>query len=204
MAVTPILGGMPADRLERQLAFVREIDKAKGVLRQNPLSDDSRRENDAEHMWHLSVMAMVLAEHATETVDLLRVLRMLLIHDIVEIDAGDTFVYDDAAREGKQAREREAAERIFGILPEDQGAELRDLWEEFEARATPEARFAVAVDRLLPMMLNHASGGGAWSVHGITNDRVRARNEHIAEVAPDLWEAARALIDDAVARGILG
>lgn len=191
------------DRLQRQLAFVREIDAAKRVLRQNPLADGTRRENDAEHMWHLAVMAVVLAEHATEPVDLLRVLKMLLVHDIVEIDAGDTFVYDEAARAGKVEREREAAERIFGLLPGDQGAELHALWEEFEAQATPEARFAAAVDRLLPMMLNHAAGGGAWAMHGITNDRVRARNEHIAGVAPELWEAARALIDDAVARGIL-
>lgn len=194
---------MTDERLGRQIEFVLECDRAKAVLRRNPLSDGSRRENDAEHSWHLALMALVLAEHADEPVDVGRVVRMLLVHDLVEIDAGDTFVYDDAAHADKEDRERRAADRIFGLLPDDQGAELRQLWEEFEARETPEARFAGAVDRLSPLLLNRASGGGAWREHGVRAEQVLELNARIGEAAPGLWEYAKGLIHDAVDEGLL-
>ncbi|MFP5326448.1 MAG: HD domain-containing protein [Acidimicrobiia bacterium] len=192
-----------SDRLDAQLRFILELDRAKQVLRQNSLADASRQENDAEHMWHLAVMALVLREHAGPEVDVAHVIEMLLVHDVVEIDAGDTFAYDDAAHADKEARERLAAERIFGLLPDDQAQLMWDLWLEFEAKETPEARFAASVDRLQPLLLNAASGGQAWKRHGVTADRVRARNAHIADGAPALWDRAQRVIDAAVARGEL-
>jgi len=190
-------------RLERQLAFLLEADKVKQVVRRNLLSDGSRRESDGEHMWHLALMAIVLAEYADEPVDLMRVLRMLLIHDLVEIDAGDTFAYDTDAHADKQARELAAAERIFAILPDDQAQAYRALWDEFEERRTPDARFAAALDRLAPLLLNHASGGRMWRERDVSALQVRDRNILIAEGSASLWERARELIDDAVARGLL-
>ena len=190
-------------RLRRQLEFIVEIDKLKRVLRQTWLTDRSRRENDAEHSWHLALMALVLAEHAPAGTDSSRVVRMVLIHDLVEIDAGDTFVYDEQAARDKAVRERAAADRIFALLPPDQGCELRNLWEEFERRDTAEARFAAALDRLQPMLHNYLTGGLAWKQHGITADRVLARNRHIGEGSPALWEVAAEIIRSAVADGIL-
>jgi putative hydrolase of HD superfamily len=190
-------------RLTAQLAFALDADRLKGVERRSRLADGSRRENSAEHSWHLAVMATVLSEHAAQPVDLLRVLQMLLVHDLVEIDVGDTFVYDVAGRAGKAERESIAARRIFGLLPGDQSQHLLALWEEYEAKDTPSARFARALDRLEPLMLNHASGGRSWTEHGITADRVREVNRHIEEGSAALWEAAKALIADAVARGYL-
>jgi len=191
-------------RLLQQLAFCLEVDGAKTIVRHNLLADGSRRENDAEHMWHLALMAIVLAEHAAEAVDLARVLSMLVIHDLVEIDAGDTLVYEDAARADQAAREAGAAARIYGMLPAEQGEELRRLWEEFESADTPDARFARALDRLQPLMLNAAAGGGAWSEHGITADRVAQRNfEPIARGSPALSDAAREIVAGAIAAGIL-
>ena len=192
-----------SDRLDSQIGFILELDKAKSVLRQNTLADSSRRENDAEHMWHLAVIALVLREHASTEIDIARVVEMLLVHDVVEIDAGDTFAYDDVGRTDKEARETRAAERIFGLLPEDQARWIWELWLEFEAKATPEARFAASVDRLQPLLLNASSGGQAWLRHGVTADRVRSRNAHIADGAPALWERAQRVIDAAVAEGIL-
>jgi putative hydrolase of HD superfamily len=191
------------ERLTQQLSFILELDKAKQIFRQNPLTDGSRRENDAEHMWHLAVMTAVLAEHADEPVDVAKVIVMLLLHDVVEIDAGDTFVYDEAAHEGKEERERAAADRIFGLLPADQVRAFRDLWDEFEAKATPEARFAGAMDRLQPLLLNHASAGGAWAEHGIVATQVRKRNAPIGDASARLWAEALAVIDDAVGKGYL-
>src|SRR4051812_32143856 len=191
------------DRLDAQLAFVLEMDRLKQVERRGTLADGSRRERTAEHSWHLSLMAMVLAEHAAEPIDVRRVLELVIVHDIVEIDAGDTFVYDEVGQKDKAEREQAAAARLFGLLPDDQAARFRALWDEFEARETIEARFAASLDRLSPLMLNHAAEGAVWREHGITADRVRARNEHIAVGAPDLWHAARRLIDDAVAAGHL-
>ncbi|HET7559768.1 MAG TPA: HD domain-containing protein [Limnochordia bacterium] len=195
---------MTVERLERQLAFIREIDKSKRVLRQTLLMDGSRRENDAEHAWHLAVMALVLAEHAkTPKLDLSRVVAMLLVHDLVEIDAGDTFAYDEVGAQDKAEREQRAADRLFALLPDDQGADLRSLWEEFEARATPEARFAASLDRLQPLMHNFATEGAAWRAHGVTADRVLARNRHVEEGSPALWALAQRIIAESVARGYL-
>ena len=192
------------DRLRRQIGFLIEIDKLKGVFRQTWLMDGSRRENDAEHSWHLALMAVLLSEYAAERdVDLLRVVKMVLVHDLVEIDAGDVLVYDRDKDPDWRAREREAAERIFRILPADQADELRALWEEFEARTTPEARFAAALDRFQPMLHNYQTQGKAWQEHGVTSDQVIAHNRHMAEGAPRLWEYARNLIRDAVERGYL-
>ena len=192
-----------SDRLSQQLAFLLELDKAKHVLRQNPLADGSRRENDAEHMWHLALLVLVLAEHATEPIDVLRVLKLVLLHDIVEIDAGDVFLYDTEGRAAKEEKEKEAADRIYGLLPDDQRDELRGLWEEFEERVTPESRFAAAVDRLQPLLLNTANGGEVWTRHGITSDRVLAVNRPIGDMAPALWERAQELIAHAVEKGYL-
>jgi len=195
---------MNDQRLSQQVAFLREIDKLKGVYRQTYLMDGSRKENDAEHSWHLAAMAVVLSEHAAEPgTDVGRVVRMVLVHDLVEIDAGDTFAYDEAGERDKAAREQAAADRIFAILPAGQGAELRDLWDEFEARQTPEAKFAAALDRLQPLLHNYYTQGAAWREHGVTADKVIARNRHIAEGAPGLWRFAEGLIRDAVEKGYL-
>jgi putative hydrolase of HD superfamily len=190
-------------RLERQLAFVLEIDKLKTVLRRTTLIDRSRHENTAEHSWHIALMAVLLAEHAREEVDLPRVVKMLLVHDLVEIDAGDTFCYDPEANLDKAERERAAADRLFALLPGDQGAELRALWEEFETRATPEARFANAVDRAQPMLHNLATEGASWRAHGIRRGQVLERNRPIDDGLPSLWEHLRRMLDEAVEQGIL-
>jgi putative hydrolases of HD superfamily len=192
-----------SERLRQQLEFLVEIDKAKSIFRQSYVTDGSRKENDAEHMWHLALFVLVLAEHAGEPIDVLRVLKMVVIHDIVEIDAGDVFVYDDAARVRKAAAEAEAAERLYGLLPADQGAEYRALWEEFEAKATPEARFAGAVDRLQPVLLNLTTKGRSWAEHGITSDRVLALNARIGDGSPALWDHARGLLEAARSDGYL-
>jgi putative hydrolase of HD superfamily len=193
----------PPDRLARQLEFILEVDRLKTVLRRTLITDRSRQENSAEHSWHIALMAVVLAEHADDAVDVAQVVKMLLVHDVVEIDAGDTYVYDVAANLGKAEREGRAAERLFGLLPADQAAEVRALWDEFESRATPEARFANAVDRLQPLLHNFATEGQAWRHHGVTADRVESVNRHIAESSKRLWEHARRLIAEAVERGYL-
>lgn len=189
------------DRLEQQLRFLVEADKVKHVVRHNPLADGSRRENDAEHMWHLALAVLVLSEHAAEPVDVRRVLAMVLVHDLVEIDTGDVLVYDDAARAGLAESERIAADRIFGLLPDDQGDELRALWLEFEQRQTVDARFAAAIDRLQPVLLNHRAGGGAWRTHQLDHDTVHRRNAHIADGSPVLWDAVQALLAEAWGQG---
>ena len=191
------------ERLERQLAFLIEIDKLKDVVRRNYLAHGGRRENTAEHSWHLAMAALVLAEHAEEPVDLERVLPMLLVHDLVEIDAGDTYCYDPVAHLDKAERERCAADRLFALLPAEQGAELRELWEEFEERATPDARFANAVDRLMPVLHNYHSEGRAWREHGVDAGQVLERNRPIGEGSAALWQKVRAAIEDAVERGLL-
>ena len=189
-------------RLDRQIEFLCEIDALKRVERQTTLLDRSRRENSAEHSWHLALYVLVLAEYGGG-VDVAKVLTMVVVHDIVEVDAGDTFVYDEEAKKDKERRERQAAERLFGLLPADQAASLRAVWEEFEARATPEARFAQAIDRLQPLLHNHRTGGSTWRRHGITADQVYAINRHMDDAAPRLWALARALIEESVTRGDL-
>lgn len=170
-----------ASRLARQIEFIVEVDKLKEIFRQTVLTQSRRAENDAEHSWHLCLCIIVLAEHAKEPgLDVLKVLKMAIVHDLVEIDAGDTFAYDTARMADQHEREAVAAERIFGLLPPDQAAEFRALWDEFEEKATPEAKFATAVDRFQPMLLNVHSKGHAWQKHGVTYDRVVARNKHVA------------------------
>ncbi|HEX2466028.1 MAG TPA: HD domain-containing protein [Thermoanaerobaculia bacterium] len=191
------------DRLGAQIQFILEIDKLKSVLRRTWILDRSRRENSAEHSWHLAVMAVLLAEYGPPGLDLTRVLKMVLVHDLVEIDAGDTFCYDQTAVLDQNERERRAADRLFALLPQDLAAELRGLWEEFDARASPDARFAAALDRLQPVLHNYTTGGGTWREHSVTRDQVVARNQPMGDGAPDLWEYAKSLIDDAVARGLI-
>jgi putative hydrolases of HD superfamily len=192
-----------AERLAHQVAFLVEADRLKEVFRQTLNLVSRRRENDAEHSWALCLFTITLAEHSNEPVDVLRVLRMLLIHDLVEIDAGDTFAYDTAAMADQHEREARAADRIFGLLPADQAAEYRALWDEFEARATPEAKFAAAVDRMQPMLLNCLTEGAAWRRHGVTAPRVVARNQHIAEGSAALWAHMSEQLARAVAAGHL-
>ncbi|HXF60488.1 MAG TPA: HD domain-containing protein [Caldilineaceae bacterium] len=190
-------------RLEQQIAFLRELDKLKQVYRQSPLMDNSRKENSAEHSWHVALAALVLAPLADEPVDINRVIKMLLLHDVVEIDAGDTFAYDPVRRLDQAAREEAAAQRLFGLLPEAQAAEFRALWEEFDARATADARFAHAVDRLLPVLHNYATGGGAWKAHQLHWAHVVQRVSAIQDGSAALWGFVAALLDDAVAQGYL-
>jgi putative hydrolase of HD superfamily len=190
-------------RTERQLAFVLEVDRLKGVLRQTRVLQGERQENSAEHSWHLALCAMLLAEHAPPGTELLRVLKMVLVHDVVEIDAGDAFAYDVAVNVGKEDRERLAAERIFGLLPAELAEELQALWMEFEEGATPDARFAVAMDRFQPLLLNFQGMGGSWRYHSVTHDRVLVRMAPIQEGAPTLWPVVLRLLDEAVARGYL-
>jgi putative hydrolase of HD superfamily len=184
------------DRLKRQLDFLAEIDKLKGVLRQSSISSGERRENSAEHSWHLAMFAIVLADHADGAIDILRVVKMLLIHDIVEIDAGDHPYHEtgldwDAIAE----KERAAADRLFGLLPVGEGAEFRALWEEFEAAETPEARFAKALDRMQPILLNVLTGGGTWIDFAVSeSDVLRRCGETISAASPALWRATEALI----------
>ena len=191
-------------RLDEQIRFITEIDQLKGVLRQTMLAGPGRRENSAEHSWHLAVMAQALAEHAPPGTDIGRVTAMVLVHDLVEIDAGDLFVYADAAQQARQEEaERAAADRIFALLPEDQAGRLRGLWDEFEERRTPEARLARALDRLQPMLENLKVGGGTWQEHGITADQVLAKVALIEDGSPTLGKYARDLVDRAVRDGLL-
>jgi putative hydrolase of HD superfamily len=191
------------DRLKNQLLFIQEIDKVKLILRQTVILDSSRRENDAEHSWHLAMMAMILQEHSAEPVDLVKVIKMVLIHDLVEIDAGDTFAYDEVGARDKEERERKAADRIFYLLPDDQALEMDKLWTEFEDRKTPESRFAAALDRFQPLMHNYLTEGVAWKKHGIRKAQVVERNRHIAEGSPEIWNYAKAIIDESVEKGYL-
>jgi putative hydrolase of HD superfamily len=194
-------------RLEQQLDFLRSVDALKRIERMTRLiqqpGEVARRENSAEHSWHLALMAMMLVEHANEPVDLARVLQMILIHDIVEIDAGDTFVYDENAMTGKAEREAQAAERIFGMLPSDQKDELFSLWHEFEARETPEAKYASALDRLAGMLPNAANNGGTWNEHHVTVEQVTRRNESISIGSESIWNHAKQWIEQAHAAGLI-
>jgi putative hydrolase of HD superfamily len=194
-------GGDAVERLAAQVDFVLEVDRLKSVLRRGYVADGSRYENSAEHSWTLALMAMVLSEHAAEPVDVGTVLRMVVIHDIVEVDAGDTYVYDDAGRAGKEQLEQQAADRLFALLPPDQCAEVRALWDEFESAGTPEARFARSLDRFAGFLLNHASAGASWRENGITADRVFARNQEIDAGGPALWGEVRRRLAEAVAEG---
>ena len=182
---------MKMKRLERIFQFIQEIDKEKFIGRQTYLSDGIRKENDAEHAWHLAVMTILLAGYANEPIDVLKTVTMLLIHDIVEIDAGDTYAYDEDAKRTQSEREERAAERIFGLLPEEDGRALYDLWREFEDQKTPEARFARTMDNLQPMMLNHATDGKAWTEHQVSLDQILKRNVNTGKGSEVLWDYAR-------------
>ena len=193
----------PAERLARQFAFLVECDRLKEVVRQTLNAHSGRQENDAEHSWALCVFVMTLAEYSNAPIDALRVMKMLLIHDIVEIDAGDTFAYDTERLADQHEREAVAADRIFGLLPDDQAAEFRALWDEFEARQTPDSRFAHAIDRCQAMLLNCLSRGMTWSRHNVTFDQVRARNAPIGDGAATLWTYMSGLLDEIVQAGHL-
>lgn len=182
------------DRLQKQMEFIIEVDKVKKIMRQTYLSDASRKEDDAEHSWHLALMAVLLKEYSNEEVDLTKVIPMVLIHDLVEIDAGDTYAYSGESAAVTEARERKAAERVFGILPEDQEKVFRDLWEEFEAYQTPEAKFAHVLDNCQPMLLNDASNGLSWTEHQVRKSQIYKRNEHTAEGSRKIWNYMQSLI----------
>lgn len=181
------MNGADQQRLEKQFAFILEIDKEKNILRQTLKSDGVSRENDSEHAWHMAIMTLLLAEYAAEPIDVLRTISMLLIHDLVEIDAGDTYAYDETGKLTQRERELAAAERVFGMLPQDQRNKLRALWDEFEAGKTPEARFAMAMDRIQPMMLNAATDGQKWRENGVKLSQVLARNARTPQTSPVLW-----------------
>lgn len=194
---------MSGDKLSKQIGFLVEVDKLKTVFRRTYVLGTDRHENDAEHSWHLALMALVLCEYAGNEVDVLHVLKMVLLHDIVEIYAGDTFCYDTKGNEGKAEREKHAAEKIYSRLPVAQKSEFIGIWEEFERGETAESRFAQSLDRLMPLLHNYHSGGRAWREHGITREQVLQRNAHIADGSRLLWEFARKLIDDSVDKGYL-
>jgi putative hydrolase of HD superfamily len=195
---------MEAERLGQQIRFIEEIDKLKQIQRQNVVIGTNRNENDAEHSWHLAAMSFLLSEYSAEKdLDILRMIRMLLIPALVEIDAGDTFCYDEKGYEDKDARERAAAEKLFSMLPPDQARELWDLWREFEELQTPEARFAACMDRLQPLILNLNTRGHTWQRPGVTSEMVLKRYGLLEENAPELWEYAKAAIEDCIENGYL-
>lgn len=189
------------DRLKQQMEFIMEIDKLKKINRQSYISDGSRHENDTEHSWSLAMMCMVLSEYANEKIDLLKTMTMVLIHDIIEIDAGDTYAYDDKGNVTKREREVKAAERIFKILPEDQAKYMRDLWEEFEEAQSPEAKFALTLDKVQPAMLNDITGGISWKEHGVKESQIRKRNEKTHEGSEEIWQYCKEIIDKNIANG---
>jgi len=195
---------MPEDtRLNKQLDFILEIDRLKEVTRRSYLTISKRRENSSEHSWHIAVIAMLMSEHANEKPDMCRVLCMLLIHDLVEIDAGDTYCYDPQGALDKAHREKVAADRLFGVLPDDQAQWMRKLWEEFEAGTTPEAKFANAVDRFMPLLHNFYTQGRSWRENGISREQVEERMARVKEGSAALWDYSRGLIEEAVDRGYL-
>jgi putative hydrolases of HD superfamily len=192
-----------SDRLSKQMDFIVEIDKIKKICRQTLLTDGSREENDAEHSWHIAVMAALLSEYAQPGTDISRTIKMVLVHDLVEIDAGDTFCYDDAGNIDKPEREKKAAQRIFGKLPADQAVLLHELWDEFEAKETKEAMFAASLDRIQPLIHNYHTGGHTWKKHDVPLAKVYERNAVIEKGAPGLWNYTMKLIADAVRKGFL-
>jgi putative hydrolase of HD superfamily len=191
-------------RFKKQIEFILEVDNLKHVLRQTILMDRSRRENSAEHSWHIALLVPVLAEYSKDTdIDLFHVMKMLVIHDLVEIDAGDTYCYDDRGREDQTQREAIAADRIFGLLPADQATEYQILWDEFEKRESPESRFANALDRVQPFLHNYFTNGQTWQANNINSRQVHERMRPVKDGAPDLWDYVNNLIEDAVKKGIL-
>ncbi|MCD8043719.1 MAG: HD domain-containing protein [Tannerellaceae bacterium] len=192
---------MIPERLVKQIEFIKEIDKVKYILRKTKLINSDRNENDAEHSWHLAVMAIVLAEHSNEPVDILKVVKMLLIHDLVEIDAGDTFIYDTQKNHSNTNEERLAANRIFGLLPSDQAEEFIELWEEFEAGKTQEAKFARSMDRLEPLLQNYSNNGGTWREYEISYNTVYEKKKIVREGSETLWSFVENLLNESVEKG---
>lgn len=189
-------------RLDEQFAFIKEIDKEKFITRQTYLTGGQIKENDAEHAWHMAIMTILLSEYANGDIDVLKTITMLLIHDLVEIDAGDTYAYDETAKASQREREEKAADRIFGMLPDDQGVRLRELWDEFEANRSMEAKFAHAMDNIQPVMLNDATGGKAWEEHKVHLEKILGRNQKTKEGSETLWEYAfETFISPNVAKG---
>jgi putative hydrolase of HD superfamily len=193
----------PNDRLIQQLNFILEIDRLKGVMRRSMLISGDRYENSAEHSWHVALMAVLLAEHSNEPVDVLHMVKMLLVHDIVEIDAGDTYAYDENGKQSQAEREQMAAKRLFGLLPCDQGQDLKAAFDEFDARQTAEAKMANAVDRLMPLLHNYYSQGKEWRKHGITREQVIQRIGPVVDGSEVLWAFAEEIIDKSVEEGYL-
>ncbi|WP_273993160.1 HD domain-containing protein [Vibrio parahaemolyticus] len=192
------------DRLEKQLTLLIELDKLKSVLRRTRVkSAEGRLENSGEHSWHVALMAVLMEEHANAPVDICRVMKMLLIHDVVEIDAGDTFVYDTAATKEQAEKEIKAAERLFGMLPTEQGQELLALWLEFEAAQSDDAKYAKALDRLIPMLLNYHTNGQSWKENSVTREQALTINKRIEFGSVTLWDKAKELIEEATEKGWL-
>lgn len=194
---------MVTENLLKQIRFIKEIDKVKYIQRKTKLFNSDRNENDAEHSWHLAIMALVLAEHSNEKMDVLKVVKMVLIHDIVEIDSGDVFMYDTQKDHSNTAEERLAAQRIFGLLPPDQAEEFIAVWEEFEAGETPEAKFARSMDRLEPLLQNTSNNGGTWKEFDVDYQKVYHKKSVIKEGSNTLWNFAEDLINESVEKGIL-
>ncbi|MFW9768493.1 MAG: HD domain-containing protein [Candidatus Thorarchaeota archaeon] len=191
------------ERFSKQIEFIVEVDKLKHVERQSALCDGTRQENDTEHSWHIALMSMLLLEYANEKVDQVKVMKMLLIHDLVEIYAGDTFAYDIVGNSSKEKREREAANKIFLLLPQDQAEEMLALWNEFESLSTPEARFASALDKLQPLILSVNNKGWSWKKHGIVSSQIYENKKEMAKGSEDLWEYAKKLIQESIDAGFL-
>jgi putative hydrolase of HD superfamily len=199
-----ILSPAQQDRFRQQIEFILEVDKLKNVLRMTILMDRSRQENSAEHSWHIALTVLILSEYTKDSdVDLFRVMKILLIHDLIEIDAGDTYCYDDQGRQDQAQREKKAADRIFNLLPADQATALRELWDEFEERKTPESRFANALDRLQPFLHNYFTEGQTWQENNIKSAQVKSRMRPVDDGAPVLWNYVSSLIDDGVKKGFL-
>ena len=190
-------------KLQRQIEFTVEIDKMKQILRRNLIADGSKREDDAAHSWHLAIMAMILEEYSAEKIDVNRVIKIALVHDLVEVYAGDTFAYDEKGYEDKEQREKDAATKLFGILGPEQGAQIRALWDEFEAGETAEAKYANAIDRIQPLLLNYLTDGHTWKMGGVSSAQVYKRMDIIRTATPELWCIVEGVIKSSIEKGIL-
>ena len=191
------------EKIYNQIKFAITIDEMKNIFRRNLLADGSRRENDAEHSWHLAMLAMILEEYSAEKVDIERVLKIALIHDLIEVYAGDTFAYDAKGNEDKHEREIQAAEKLFGMLDPVQGAEIRGLWDEFEAMETAESKYANAIDRIQPLILNYLTDGHTWKMGDVTSDKIYKRMDIIRTATPELWHIVEGIINTSINAGIL-
>ena len=192
-----------SDKIKNQIALIIEIDEMKRILRMNLHADGSKRENDAEHSWHLAVMAMILEEYCADKIDIGRVIKIALVHDLVEVYAGDTFAYDSKGYEDKEEREKQSADKLFGMLESEQGAYFRALWDEFEAKETPESRYANAVDRLQPLLLNYLTDGHTWKLGDVHAPQILKRMDIIRTATPELWHIVEGIISTSIEKGIL-